>query len=38
MPHRLWLKTRGHIRRLPEYSEGLKELEDRVKELEKQLK
>jgi len=38
MPHRLWLKTRGHIRRLPEYSERLKELEDRVKELEKQLK
>jgi UDP-3-O-[3-hydroxymyristoyl] glucosamine N-acyltransferase len=38
MPHRLWLKTRGHIRRLPEYSERLKELENRVKELEKQLK
>ena len=38
MPHRLWLKTRGHIRRLPEYSERLKELEDRVKELEEQLK
>jgi len=38
MPHRLWLKTRGHIRRLPEYSERLKELEKRVKELEEQLK
>lgn len=37
MPHRLWLKTRGHIRRLPEYSERLKWLEGRVKELEEQL-
>ena len=36
MPHRLWLKTRGHIRRLPEYSERLKALEDKVKELERQ--
>jgi len=34
MPHRLWLKTRGHMRRLPDYSERLKDLEDiRVKEL-----
>jgi UDP-3-O-[3-hydroxymyristoyl] glucosamine N-acyltransferase len=38
MPHRLWLKTRGHIRRLPEYFERLKELENKVKELEEQLK
>jgi UDP-3-O-[3-hydroxymyristoyl] glucosamine N-acyltransferase len=38
MPHRLWLKTRGHIRRLPEYFERLKELEDRVKELDEQIK
>ncbi len=38
MPHRLWLKTRGHIRRLPEYSEKLKELEKRIRELEKQKK
>jgi UDP-3-O-[3-hydroxymyristoyl] glucosamine N-acyltransferase len=38
MPHRLWLKTRGHIRKLPEYSERLKELEDRVKGLEEQSK
>jgi UDP-3-O-[3-hydroxymyristoyl] glucosamine N-acyltransferase len=38
MPHRLWLKTRGHIRRLTEYSERLKELENRVEELEEQLK
>jgi UDP-3-O-[3-hydroxymyristoyl] glucosamine N-acyltransferase len=38
MPHRLWLKTRGHIRRLPEYSERLKELTERIQELEKKLK
>ena len=38
MPHRLWLKTRGHIRRLPEYSEKVKELEERVRELEERLK
>ena len=38
MPHRLWLKTRGHIRRLPEYSERLKGLESRVKELGEVLK
>jgi UDP-3-O-[3-hydroxymyristoyl] glucosamine N-acyltransferase len=38
MPHRLWLKTRGHIRRLPEYSEKVRELEQRVRELEKRLK
>ncbi|UCF72777.1 MAG: UDP-3-O-(3-hydroxymyristoyl)glucosamine N-acyltransferase [Deltaproteobacteria bacterium] len=38
MPHRLWLRTRGHIRRLPEYSDRLKELENRVKELEEQLR
>lgn len=38
MPHRLWLKTRGLIRRLPEYSERLKALESRVKQLEEQLK
>lgn len=36
MPHRLWLKTRGHIRKLPEYSEKLKELERRIRELEQQ--
>lgn len=34
MPHRLWLKTRGHIRRLPEYFNRLKELEKRIEELE----
>jgi UDP-3-O-[3-hydroxymyristoyl] glucosamine N-acyltransferase len=34
MPHRLWLKTRGHIRRLPEYASKVKELEKRIEELE----
>jgi UDP-3-O-[3-hydroxymyristoyl] glucosamine N-acyltransferase len=38
MPHRLWLKTRSHVKRLPEYSERLKKLEDKIKELEEQLK
>ena len=38
MPHRLWLKTRGLIRRLPEYSERLMALESKVKELEEKLK
>jgi UDP-3-O-[3-hydroxymyristoyl] glucosamine N-acyltransferase len=36
MPHRLWLKTRGHIRRLPEYFDKLKELERRIGKLEQQ--
>jgi UDP-3-O-[3-hydroxymyristoyl] glucosamine N-acyltransferase len=38
MPHRLWLKTRGHIRRLPEFAQKVKELESRVRELEEQLR
>jgi UDP-3-O-[3-hydroxymyristoyl] glucosamine N-acyltransferase len=38
MPHRLWLKTRGHIKKLPEYAETVKELQDRIKKLEAQLK
>jgi len=38
MPHRLWLKTRGLIRRLPEYFEKLRGLEKRVKQLEEHLK
>ncbi len=38
MPHRLWLKTRGHIRRLPEFAEKVKKLERRIRELEEQLK
>ena len=37
-PHRLWLKTRSQINRLPEYSKRLKELEGKVKNLEEQLK
>jgi UDP-3-O-[3-hydroxymyristoyl] glucosamine N-acyltransferase len=38
MPHRLWLKTRGHIRRLPEFLDRLKELEKRIEDLEQQEK
>lgn len=37
MPHRLWLKTSGIIRRLPQFSEHLRDLEKRVAELEKNL-
>ena len=37
MPHRLWLKTSGIIRRLPQFSEHLRHLEKRVAELEKNL-
>jgi UDP-3-O-[3-hydroxymyristoyl] glucosamine N-acyltransferase len=38
MPHRHWLRTTGHIKRLPEYVERIKELENKVRELEEQLK
>jgi UDP-3-O-[3-hydroxymyristoyl] glucosamine N-acyltransferase len=38
MPHRLWLKTRGHIRKLPEYAQKLKELEKKIWKLEQQQK
>ncbi len=38
MPHRLWLRTRALIRRLPEYSERLKVLENKVRNLERQRK
>ena len=38
MPHRRWLRTTGHIRRLPEYAERIRELENKVKKLEEQLK
>ncbi|MFW6115278.1 MAG: UDP-3-O-(3-hydroxymyristoyl)glucosamine N-acyltransferase [Thermodesulfobacteriota bacterium] len=38
MPHRLWLKTRRHIRKLPEYFGKVKELEKRIAELEQQRK
>ena len=37
MPHRLWLKTSGIIRRLPQFSEHLRHLEKRVAELEKKI-
>jgi len=37
MPHRLWLKTSGIIRRLPQFSEHLRHLEKRVAELEKEI-
>jgi len=38
MPHRLWLKTRGHIRRLPEHVRKVKELEKRIEQLEQKEK
>jgi UDP-3-O-[3-hydroxymyristoyl] glucosamine N-acyltransferase len=38
MPHRQWLRSTGHIRRLPEYADRIRELENKVKELEEQLK
>ncbi len=37
MPHRLWLKTSGIIKRLPQFNEHLRHLEKRVAELEKNL-
>ena len=38
MPHRLWLKTRGMITRLPQTVERLRALEKRVKALESRFK
>jgi len=38
MPHRLWLKTRGLITRLPDLVEKLRSLEKKVEELEKRPK
>ena len=38
MPHRLWLKTSGLIKRLPRFSERLRHLEKKLEELEKRLK
>ena len=35
MPHRLWLKTRRLIARLPQFHDRLRHLEKRVKALEK---
>jgi UDP-3-O-[3-hydroxymyristoyl] glucosamine N-acyltransferase len=37
MPHRLWLKTSGLVRRLPEFSDRLRVVEKRMEELEKKL-
>ena len=37
MPHRLWLKTRGNIKKLPLYLERIKTLENKVKNLEEKL-
>lgn len=34
MPHRLWLKTSGLIKRLPQFNEHLRKLENRVEKLE----
>ncbi|MBW2119102.1 MAG: UDP-3-O-(3-hydroxymyristoyl)glucosamine N-acyltransferase [Deltaproteobacteria bacterium] len=38
MPHRLWLKTSGLIKRLPQFSERLRYLEKKLEELEEKLK
>jgi UDP-3-O-[3-hydroxymyristoyl] glucosamine N-acyltransferase len=38
MPHRLWLKTSGLIRRLPHFNERLRSLEQRIALLEEKLK
>ncbi len=35
MPHRLWLKTSGLVKKLPEFSETLRKLEKRIEMLEK---
>jgi UDP-3-O-[3-hydroxymyristoyl] glucosamine N-acyltransferase len=38
MPHRLWLKTRGLITRLPQVTERLRNLERKIEQLEKLFK
>jgi UDP-3-O-[3-hydroxymyristoyl] glucosamine N-acyltransferase len=38
MPHRLWLKTSGLIKKLPRFSERLRHLEKKLDELDKKLK
>lgn len=35
MPYRLWLKTSGLIKKLPQFNETLRDLEKRIQELEK---
>jgi len=37
MPHRLWLKTSGLIKKLPQFSERLRDLEKKIEELEEKL-
>ncbi len=37
MPHRLWLKTSGLIKKLPQFSERLRDLEKKIEKLEKKL-
>jgi hypothetical protein len=37
MPHRLWLKTTGLIRRLPQLNALVRKLEKRIEQLEKGL-
>ena len=34
MPHRLWLKTSGLIKKLPQFSERLRDLEKKIEKLE----
>lgn len=38
MPHRLWLKTRGLVMRLPQFSEKIRGLEKRLETLENELR
>jgi len=38
MPHRIWLKTRGLITRLPQFYDRLRGLEKKVDEMERRLK
>jgi len=37
MPHRLWLKTSGLIKKLPQFNERLRGLEKKMEELEKKV-
>jgi UDP-3-O-[3-hydroxymyristoyl] glucosamine N-acyltransferase len=38
MPHQLWLKTSGLVKRLPEFNERLRQIEKRIEELGRRLK
>ena len=37
MPHRLWLKTRGLITRLPQFYDRIKRIEEKISELQKKM-